>query len=42
MRLKSGDRLLSNKRLQLAAPGRQGRIPFVNGNPRRRSLRAIR
>src|SRR6266545_2387155 len=35
------DRRLPNKRLKLAAPGGQGRIPFVIDNLVRRSLSAI-
>jgi len=35
-------RVRPNKRLKLAAPGSQGRIPFVTDNLVRRSLSAIR
>jgi hypothetical protein len=31
-----------NMRLKLAVPACQSRIPFVNSNPRRRSLSAVR
>jgi hypothetical protein len=38
----SGQGAPSNTRLELAAPGGQGRIPFVTDNPRRRSSSAGR